>query len=362
MARGCSVAVPAPMEAHEERKFDVMSRPLNFDIDRARMRHLALVHALDGERSLKKAAASLNMRPATASAMLRDLESLFDAKLFVQTGVELIPTEQGEAAIRWASLVLSDLEHAHDNLQAIGKGSQARIRIGISPLAAPTLLPNTLKDFSARYPNAAMKIVTGVDENLLPRLTSGDLDCVMTRLVGREPVDAWRQEILYRDKAVVVVGPDHPLAGQSTISFDDMARYNDWILPLKQRPYLDIAHQLMGPGAPPPRPALLTTSILVILHVLQRNRFMALVPSSVAKEYLALGVICTLPPTPSLETFPIVLLSAPETETLSPAHEYVFALLRHHAKGLSIAEDGPRDPAAPPPPDPLGHGVPSGPA
>src|SRR5450631_3885935 len=88
-------------------------------LKRLKSRQMLLLIALQEMRSLRKAAASLNMTQPTATKLLQDLEHAIGLPLFDRGRRGVQPTNYGEVMIRHARLVLADLDRTRLELEAL---------------------------------------------------------------------------------------------------------------------------------------------------------------------------------------------------------------------------------------------------
>jgi DNA-binding transcriptional LysR family regulator len=262
---------------------------------RLRMRHMLLLKTLGSSPNLRRAAATLNLSQPVASTLLRELEDAFGERLFERTAHGLEPTVAGTAMTAWAVLVLADLEAARDDLKSIAQGRSRRLRIGVSPVAAPSLLPRALGLFLTRYPKATFAIQTGIESALTDLVTRGELDCVVCRMTPEADSSALSYTTLYSENSDVVVGAHHPLANSTGFVATDMNSY-DWILPLSAgAPYNLVAKRLLDEGCELPRVVVETWSTVVIVNLLQFGDWLAVLPRSIARQHANAGSIAILP-------------------------------------------------------------------
>lgn len=73
-------------------------------------------------------------------------------------------------------------------------------------------------------------VIEGTNDALMPALRRGAIDMVVGRLPTHRHRDEIAQSKLFDETIVAVTGPDHPLAGQSGLNFEDLKPYG-WILP-----------------------------------------------------------------------------------------------------------------------------------
>ena len=93
------------------------------------------------------------------------------------------------------------------------------------PVVAHLLAPLTVERLQASHPDLRIELREGLEQQLLPALRAGELDCIVGRLVV-EGADADLQcEILYEEATAAVCGPSHPLATRSRLGGAELDRY-----------------------------------------------------------------------------------------------------------------------------------------
>ena len=99
-------------------------------LKRLKSRQLPLLIALAEAKSLRKAAAELGMTQPAATKLLQDLERTIGFALFERGPRGMQPNTYGEAVIRHARLVVTDLNRTRLELASLSSGATGRIRIG----------------------------------------------------------------------------------------------------------------------------------------------------------------------------------------------------------------------------------------
>ncbi|WP_288251407.1 LysR substrate-binding domain-containing protein [uncultured Hydrogenophaga sp.] len=261
-----------------------------------KFRHLQLLVALDDYRHLGKVAALLNVTPPALSKALGELQEGLGAKVFERTGRGLRPTEYGQALIRHARRMLSELEKAGDELQAISSGLSRRIRVGALPASAAWLLPDALARLKERTPNATVFVREATMDLLINELSLGHLDMIVGTLPSRRDMRSDVEELpLFDDDTVLVCRPDHTLTRQGVVSWADVAHY-PWVLPpadsLLRQPLLTAFH---AHGVETPANHLETLSLNVTTQYVRITDAIATMPDSLASRLMTEGLLARLP-------------------------------------------------------------------
>jgi len=126
--------------------------------------------------SFTKAAEQLHISQAGLSAMVRDLETQLGCRLFERTTRAVRLTAAGLSLLPVAQRTVQDLGAAVAQLGALGAGGHDRLRVGVTPLIACSVIPDVLKRMHKLAPRLRVD-VTDLDRSLIAaRVESGGLD------------------------------------------------------------------------------------------------------------------------------------------------------------------------------------------
>lgn len=257
-------------------------------------RHLQLLVALDNFRHIGRAAASLNLSQPAVSLSLGELEKGLGLALFERHARGVTPNAYGECLVRHARQLLTGLEQAREELQALQTGAAGKIQVGALPAVASALLPQALAAYKRAYPTSQVMVTEGSMDNLLPLLRGGQLELLVGRLMTRAADDV-SEEALYDGLNVVVVRREHPLARRRKLRWPDLQDF-PWVLPpvgsLAREP-LEVA--LRQHGMALPRDAIETLSNSVIAGYLQHTQAVGLLSRLVARPLTRSGALAILP-------------------------------------------------------------------
>ncbi|GAA4330298.1 LysR family transcriptional regulator [Pigmentiphaga soli] len=298
---------------------------------RLKMRQILLLAALGDLANLRRAAAQLGMTQPAATKLLHELEAALNVPLFERSRRGMAATLYGEAMIRHARALLSDLDAARDEIDALAGGSAGTVAVGTMTSTASELVPRAVASLLARSPDVRVSLVEGAHDMLMGALQRGELDLVLGRVMGGAAMDELELEVLYEDKFLVVCGPQHPLAKKRKIRLADLTGQR-WILPpatapLRQR--LDIL--FMEQAGDKPRNAVESVSLLSNLSLLQKSPALAVMPADLVGQFSGSGLVRALPvPLPGL--FGPVALITRGGRRRSPAVDAFIGELRRLAR------------------------------
>ena len=311
-----------------------MHRPVLADWylrSRLKMRQIRLLVALDEQRTLHRAAASLSMTQPAAPRLLADLEKLLGMRLFERSARGVAPNAFGESLVRHARVMLSTLDHARDEMNALLQGAGGKVAIGTLLVAAPVLVPRALARFKARHPKHTVLVREGTTAALAAALQRGELDLV----VGRPSTDLARESLrfdaFYKEPMRVVSRRGHPLVRRRSLRLPQLADW-PWIVPTPDAAYrarLDAAFRQAGVQAP--LRTVESMSILVNTMLVQETDALGVMPRDAAEHYEKLGIVRVLPVRLPAPSGPVGVITV-AGRTLSPAAADLVQALREAAR------------------------------
>ncbi|MDN7676474.1 LysR substrate-binding domain-containing protein [Burkholderia oklahomensis] len=247
----------------------------------ATVRHFRLAIALSEYGSVLHASRSLNIAQPTASKLLQDLEDAVGARLFMRNRRGVAPTELGRAFVDRSRMVLAQLDHVSQAIDALGKGHAGRVTIGTMLTGSSYLVPTAIARLWSSTPAIRIKIVEGVSGELMPRLISGELDFLVGRLSDISSSTVVSQEPLFSENALVVTRRDHPFSKRPEATLDELAR-ESWLLPPSEtslrKQFDNIFYE---ENVNPPHASIETVSFFNILWLLKRTNLIGILPQSV---------------------------------------------------------------------------------
>jgi DNA-binding transcriptional LysR family regulator len=262
---------------------------------RIRIRQLSVLVTLYESRNMTAAAAAVGMSQPALSKWLSELEADLGARLFARTTRGFHPTPLCEELIVHARAVVGEMERSKKTVALMANGAASSLVIGTSPPAAPLLLPKAIHSFRALYPDVHLEIFEGPMETLLPQLRSARLDFCVIRI--EQPIfeQSIRYDLLYQEAMRVVVGPKHPLAKKRHLDWKDTGNAV-WIGPAKGSPLRrELEHEFALAGEPAPRYAIETSSILMLVSLLQEGTFVGAMSARMAEYFRAARQVAVLP-------------------------------------------------------------------
>ncbi|MFE9786797.1 LysR family transcriptional regulator [Nocardia salmonicida] len=195
-----------------------------FSIERLR-----ILRELADRGTVAAVAEVLSMTPSAVSQQLKVLAREAGVALLEPDGRRVRLTDAGQALVLRADDVLAAMERATAEMAHYRGSPRGQVRVASFPSGAALLLPPVLVTLAT----SGVELVAG-DEDLPPSEASkllADYDIVLTHRDERAPsLSAPRlaARVLMREPIDVVVAPDHPLAGRSSVRPEELAE-ETWV-------------------------------------------------------------------------------------------------------------------------------------
>ncbi|MDO6461227.1 LysR family transcriptional regulator [Granulosicoccaceae sp. 1_MG-2023] len=183
-------------------------------------RRLQVFHTVAGVLSFTKAADLLNMTQPAVTFQVRQLEEDFNTRLFDRGHNKISLTEAGKIVDRYAARIFELYDEMEANVKNLTGDNAGCITIGASTTIAEYMLPALLGDFKARFPDVTIRlkvantgaVVTMVEDNAI------DLGIVEGQINNKLLL----VEACQVDRLVVIVPPQHELAGRDFLTPQDL--------------------------------------------------------------------------------------------------------------------------------------------
>lgn len=151
------------------------------------------------------------------------LERELGAKLFERTSRKVRLTPAGEAFLPSARECLEAAERARAYVAAAVGEVRGRLSVGLIPTVAAVDIPRALREFRRRHPQVHIGLRVGASDELVEQVKEGSIEVAFLGLPTNFLLEGVSSRVLARDRLVTVVAPDHPLAGEESVSLDQLA-------------------------------------------------------------------------------------------------------------------------------------------
>lgn len=169
--------------------------------------------------SLTRGAEAVHLSVPTASTRIRNIEDSLGVKLLYRTSQGVTLTPPGQAFVHHARRVLAQLEHLSGDLQEYATGIKGHLRVFANTTALGEFLPPVLRAYLLTHPDVNIDLRERLSDDIVRAVSDGQTDIgIVAGTVRTENLEV----IPYRrDRLVLVVPREHPLASQTSVAFAD---------------------------------------------------------------------------------------------------------------------------------------------
>ncbi|CBV44093.1 LysR family transcriptional regulator [Halomonas elongata] len=297
-------------------------------LNRLRYKHLLLIALLDEHRNLHQVARALNMSQPAATRMLREIEATFECRLFERTTRGVQPTRLGEVLIEFAHGALNRLDRCAESLHRHQLGDQGQLVLGAIMGAAPDLVAEAVIEMKRQRPLLQVRLLGETSDQLVELLAQNKIDIAIARYVTALQHNQFDFESLGNETMLAVVRRDHPLADEASLSLATLLEAWPWILqPLESPARQVLEKEFELAGLMSPRDIIECGSIFAALQLVKRSDGVLVMPESVLRDYLEIGLIKALPISVGKTLSPFGILTR-KNEALSEPVRHLCAILR----------------------------------
>jgi DNA-binding transcriptional LysR family regulator len=157
---------------------------------------------------------------AAASTRIRHMEEAFGAALLVRSRQGVTLTQAGRTLLQHARAILRQTERLREDLGAYAGGLAGQIRLLSNTNALTEFLPEALSSFLAANPHISIDLEERLSDEIVGLIAEGVADLgIVAATVDASTLETYP---FRKDRFVLVVARNHPLAKRSKISFADV--------------------------------------------------------------------------------------------------------------------------------------------
>ncbi|MBM4764345.1 LysR family transcriptional regulator [Bacillus sp. B15-48] len=135
---------------------------------------IQLLSILAQEMNMRKAAERLFVSQPALSQRLQTIEKEWGTKLFIRSQKGLTLTPAGEIVIEFANEMIGKEEKVREAISALDSEINGTLKIAVASIVGQNWLPQVLKKFVNRYPQAKISLITGWSSEIAKALYEGE--------------------------------------------------------------------------------------------------------------------------------------------------------------------------------------------
>lgn len=261
---------------------------------RSRLRHWLGFARVAELGSVRKAADAIGLAQPALTGLVADLEGLLEAPLFERHARGMRLTAIGAELLPTARRLLAAVDDAAEQVAALQTQAEGVVRVGAIGGAISGLLSRALPLLAQQHPKLLVQLLEADAHQLDQMIARSDIDVALCRAPHPVP-QGWQFEPLLGDRFAVVAGAGHPLAGVRGLT-PARLRHETWLaLPAGSAARQAFDALFGGDGAPPPMCLVSSRVPLVLWAMLKAQPVLALIPVSVARQFIDAGELVELP-------------------------------------------------------------------
>jgi DNA-binding transcriptional LysR family regulator len=247
-------------------------------------------------------------------------------------------TPTGEALVRRASAILSEVRRARDEVEQLQGGSGGSVVAALSIVPHLAMLPQAFPAFRKRYPGVQLHIIEGLYPTVEAGLKDGSIDVYIGPQPERPPAAELVQERLFDNTRTILARRGHPLA--KARSLRELAAAEWATTSVTHKAEEELGELFARHRLPPPRLALQSQSALTLIVCLAYSDLLAMVPVQWTSFALTAQALVPITVKESLPA-PAIVLVRRAGLPLTPAAEHFVDLVRR--RSLQLRPGKPRE-------------------
>lgn len=183
---------------------------------------LKVFYSVAKNLSFTKASQELFVSQPAITKHIRELESLYQVRLFDRLGSKISLTEAGGVLLEHCERILGEYRKLEYDMHLLHGEYEGQLRLGASTTIAQYVLPPILAQFTEKYPKMNLTLMDSNSRNIERALQEHSIDLGMVEGVFRLP-DLKYEPFLY-DELVPVVSTSAALAVHDELSMEEFCQ------------------------------------------------------------------------------------------------------------------------------------------
>jgi len=148
------------------------------------------------------------------------MEATLGVALLTRGRAGVTPTQAGRTLLQHARAILRQAERLHEDLGAYSGGLGGQIRVLSNTNALTEFLPEALSSFLGTHPTVSVDLEERLSDEIVGLIAEGVADIgIVAGTVDAGTLETYPYR---RDRFVLVVAREHPLAKRAKIAFDEV--------------------------------------------------------------------------------------------------------------------------------------------
>ncbi len=160
------------------------------------------------------------MTQPAVTFQIRQLEEYFNTRLFDRTHNRISLTQAGKGVFEYSGRIFELYGEMENSIRQMTGEISGTLSIGASTTIAEYMLPSLLGAFKGQFPDVNIRLKVSNSEGIVSMVENNTLDLgVVEAPVNNKNLAVETCQI---DRLVVIVPPEHPLAGRRILVHEDL--------------------------------------------------------------------------------------------------------------------------------------------
>lgn len=192
-----------------------------------------------------KAANQLFLTQPALSRHIHDLEQTLGAKLFIRDTHNVYLTSVGEIFFSEAKDIVEHYNHALQLVKDAISDTTGKLSIGFLGAAVQPFLAKFTSQFNTQHPEIHLSFESSDLDPLIKMLNDDKIDICFVTHVDSSYFPGLQSETILKDRLMLVVHPDHPLAKKKELSLAEISNIPMIAFNHKDNPITNDFHRQM---------------------------------------------------------------------------------------------------------------------
>lgn len=195
------------------------------------LKHLLFFKELARTQHMSKAAENLGISQPTLSYAIDKLEKELGVPLFEKDGRNIRLTVLGKTYLQFITRGLNELDRGKELLAQSLDPNTGHVKLGFTYTMGQQLIPEIVTQFQPQKKDQhiSFEFSQGNSRDLLKQLINDEHDLVvssyMPKIGEQESTNSLEFIPLVKQRIMLAVAPDHPLANRKSVSVQELAKY-----------------------------------------------------------------------------------------------------------------------------------------
>ena len=172
--------------------------------------------------SFSRAGQKVFRSQSAVSAQIRQLEQEYGDKLLDRSGKNVKLTPAGRVLFAYAERLLTLRDESLLAVADHGATTRGTLVIGANEATCLYVLPEVFAEYCRLYPGVQMSIYRNFSYKIIEKLENGSIDVGIVTLPVKMP--SLKVHPIFRDRLMLMVDPQNPLAKHKAVSVSDIAK------------------------------------------------------------------------------------------------------------------------------------------